>query len=142
MERPAAPRHIRMLVVEDHKPFLEFICSIIRERPDTEVVAKARDGLEAIKQAQALQPDLILLDIGLPGVNGIEAAQRIHTLAPEARIIFLTQETSPDIVHEALAVGASGYVLKSRCNIDLPRAIETVLGGCAFVTDGLDGQPG
>ena len=130
----------RTLVVEDHKPFLDHICSTLRERPDLEIVGELQNGLEAVEHARDLQPDLIFLDIGLPGINGIEAADRIRSLAPDAKIIFLTQEASPEIVHEALGLGAFGYVLKSRCHKDLPIAIETVLLGNKFVSEGLDGQ--
>jgi len=129
----------RTLVVEDHKPFLEYICSTLRENADLEIVGKAENGSDAVESAAHFQPDLIFLDIGLPGLNGIEAARRIRSLAPAAKIIFLTQESAPEIVHEALDLGALGYVLKSRSHNDLESAIETVLLGNRFVSEGLDG---
>jgi len=136
----AAISQLRTLVVEDHKSFLEYISSFLRERPNTQLVGEAQDGVLAVEQAAALQPDLILLDIGLPRLNGIEAARRIRKLASDAKIIFLTQESSPEIVHEALNTGADAFVSKSRCFKDLPAAIEAVLRGERFVSDGLDGQ--
>jgi DNA-binding NarL/FixJ family response regulator len=135
-----AVSQLRTLVVEDYKPFLDYVTSTLREWPNTQVVGEAQDGLVGVELAAALQPDLILLDIGLPGLNGIQAARRIRNLAPNARIIFLTQESSPEIVHEALNLGAGAFVSKSRCLKDLPAAIEAVLRGEKFVSDGLDGQ--
>ena len=135
----AALAQFRTLVVEDHKPFLDYICSALRERSDVEIVGQVQNGLEAVEFAAAVQPDLIFLDIGLPGINGIEAACRILKLAPSAKIIFLTQKNTPDILHEALKSGALGYVLKPRCNNDLQAAIEAALLGKRFVSAGLDG---
>jgi len=131
---------LRTLVVEDHKAFLDHITSMLREWPNTQIVGEVQDGLQAVERATTLQPDLILLDIGLPGLNGIEAARRIRKFAPNARIIFLTQESSPEIVHEAFNLGASGFVSKSLCYKDLPAAIEAVLHGGRFVSTGLDGH--
>ena len=77
-----------------------------REQPDLTVIADVSDGLEAVHKAAVLKPDLILMDIGLPAINGIEAARRIHKLSPESKIVFLSQETSADIVNKALSTGA------------------------------------
>jgi DNA-binding NarL/FixJ family response regulator len=131
---------MRLFCCDVHKPFLEYICSTLREHPNLEIVGQAENGTEAVERTAVLQPDLIFLDIGLPGLNGIEEACRIRSLVPAARIIFLTQETSPEIVHEALNLGALGYVLKSRSHKDLEIAIETVLLGKRFVSEGLDGH--
>jgi DNA-binding NarL/FixJ family response regulator len=130
---------LRTLIVEDHRPFLEYIRSTLREHPELEVVGEAEDGFTGVERAAVLQPDLVFLDIGLPGLNGIEAASRIRAFLPRAKIIFLTQENSPEIVHAALDMGASGYVLKARCHRDLQSAIETVMLGNRFVSEGLDG---
>jgi DNA-binding response OmpR family regulator len=96
------------------------------------------DGLDAVQKAQELQPDLILLDIGLPKLNGLEAGRRIRTISPNSRILFLSQESSPDVVQEALSLGARGYVLKARAQSDLLSAIDAVLGGKQFVSRGLE----
>jgi DNA-binding NarL/FixJ family response regulator len=129
------------MVVEDHKTFLDRICSALRKQRDIEIVAEIQNGLEAVERAAALQPDLIILDIGLPDLNGLEAARRIRTLAASAKIIFLTLESSPEIVNEALRLGARGYVLKPNFARDLPAAVEAVMNGKRFASEGVDGWP-
>ena len=124
---------VRVLVVEDFLPFRQFICSTLRKRRDLEVICEASDGLEAVQKAEELKPDLILLDIGLPTLNGIEAARRIRKLAPESKIIFLTQESSADVVQAALSLGAWGYVLKTRAASELLAAVEAVISEKQFV---------
>ena len=128
---------IRVLVVEDFVPFQDFICSTLMKKPSLKVIGKASDGQEAVERAEKLKPDLILLDIGLPTLNGIAAARQIRKVAPEAKIIFVTQESSPDVAQEALSSGARGYVLKTRAGTDLLAAVEAVLEGSQFVSDGL-----
>jgi len=127
----------RVLVVEDFEPFRRFLCSALSERPEIEIVAQSGDGLEAVKKAEELQPDLVLLDIGLPSLNGIEAARRIRKLSPESRILFISQELDSDVVQEALALGALGYVIKVRAEGDLLPALDAVLQGKQFVSPGL-----
>jgi len=91
------------------------------------------DGVEAIELAQALQPDLVLLDIGLPKLNGIEAGRRIREVAPQSRILFVSQESSVDVVQAAFSVGALGYVVKTDAGRELPTAVKAVLRGRRFV---------
>lgn len=98
------------------------------------VVCEVCDGLEAVQRAEELKPDLILLDIGLPRLNGIEAARRIRDLAPESKIIFSSQETSAEIVQEAMRLGAWGYVFKIHAAAHLLPAIDAVLSGKRFVS--------
>ena len=104
---------ISVMVVEDFHLFRRLVCSKLDSRPELRVICEVSDGLEAVRRAGELKPDLILLDIGLPTLSRIEAARRIRGLAPESKIIFSTQETSPDIVQEAMRLGAWGYVFKS-----------------------------
>ena len=101
---------VRILLVDDFEPFRRLICSILKPKQDLSVVSEACDGLEAVRKAQEYKPDLILLDIGLPPSNGIEAARQIRKLVPDSQIIFVTQESSPEVVEEALNVEARGYV--------------------------------
>jgi DNA-binding NarL/FixJ family response regulator len=138
MKAHASPE-VRILVVDDYEPFRRLVCKMLHDQPRLRVIEEIQDGLEVVKKAETLQPDLILLDIGLPGISGIEAARRIGKRAPNIKIIFLTQETSPDLVHEALKLGL-GYVAKAKATNELLLAVETVLQGKQFIGSGLDGR--
>ena len=127
-------RPVRVLIVEDNAPFRRIICSTLEKRPELQIVCEVSDGLEAVQKAEKLQPDLILLDIELPTLNGIDAARQIRKLAPDSKIIFLTQESSADVVREALSLGAWGYVLKVRAGVELLAAVEAVMLGKQFVS--------
>jgi DNA-binding NarL/FixJ family response regulator len=126
-----------ILVVDDFEPFRRLVCSILEEELGLHVVCEAADGLEGVQQAERLQPNLILLDIGLPNLNGIEAARLIRNLSPESRVLFVSQTSDADVVQEALTLGAQGYVLKSQVGSDLRAAVEAVLRGERFVSEGL-----
>jgi len=105
-----------------------------------QIIGEAVDGLEAIQKAQQLKPDLILLDIGLPTLNGIETARRIRELSPKSKILFVSENRSGDIVEEALRTGAGGYVVKSDAAGELLPAVEAVLKGKRFVSASLAGN--
>lgn len=124
----------RILVVDDYEPFRRFICSTLSNQQRLRVIGEACDGLDAVQKAQDLRPDLILLDIGLPTFNGIEAARRICNLSPGSKILFVSQQSSPDLVRAALDTGARGYVVKSDVTGDLLPAIETVIRDKVFVS--------
>ncbi len=128
-----APSPIRVLVVDDFEPFRRFVCSTLQNNLNVSTISEASDGLEAIELAQALQPHLIVLDIGIPKLNGIEAARRIRELAPQSPILFVSQESSVDVVQGALSVGASGYVVKMEAGRELMAAVSAVLRGERFV---------
>jgi DNA-binding NarL/FixJ family response regulator len=130
----------RVLVVEDSEPFRKFVCSALGKRPELQIVGEASDGLEAVQKAEELQPDLIVLDIGLPSLNGIEVARRIRTLSRQSRILFVSQETSTDMVEAALATGARGYVLKTDAGRELLEAVDGVLRGDQFVSRRFSGH--
>jgi DNA-binding NarL/FixJ family response regulator len=106
---------------------------MLGEHSDLQVVGEASDGLEAVHKAEKLQPDLIVLDLGLPSLDGLEATRRIRTLSPESKIIIASQESSADVVQEALRSGALGYVIKANIANQLMTAIEAVLRGKHFV---------
>jgi DNA-binding NarL/FixJ family response regulator len=133
---------LRVLVVEDYEPFRRFICLALQQRAEFHVIGEVSDGLEAVQRAQEFQPDLILLDIGLPKLNGIEVAKRVRRLAPNARLLFVSQESSPDVVRETFRLGAQGYVHKTRAQSDLLPALEAVVGGKRFVSSGLEFSEG
>jgi len=122
------------MVVEDFLSFRKFVCSKLEQRPELQVICEVSDGLEAVQKAEELQPDLILLDIGLPTLNGIEVARRLRDLAPKSKIIFLSQETSADFLQGAASLGAWGYVFKTHAEGDLLEAIDDVLSGKRFVS--------
>ena len=125
---------VRILVVEDFEPFRILIRAIMEKNPRLLIVAEVSDGLDAVQKAADLKPDLILLDIGLPMLNGLDAARLIRKLAPDSRILFISQQPPPEVVQDALALGAFGYVVKTRLATDLLTAIEAVLLGQNFVS--------
>src|SRR5579863_1114987 len=123
----------RILVVEDFAPFRQFVSSVFDERSDFQVIGEVTDGLEAVQKAKELNPDLIVLDIGLPGLNGIEAARRIRKLSPQSKILFVSQESSVDVIEEALKFGV-GYVIKTHAGSDLLATIEAMRASGQFVS--------
>ena len=125
--------HIRILLVDDHEPFRSYVSSMLQGQAYLQIIGEVEDGLQAVQQAEALQPDVILLDIGLPGINGIEAARQIGEIARKARIVFLTQESSPEVVREAFNLGAWGYIIKTQAGSELLPAVEAVSRGERFV---------
>ncbi len=127
----------RILLVEDFKPFRRFLCSALQDVPGLQIVGEVSDGLEATQQAERLQPDLILLDIGLPTLDGIEAARRILKSLPECKLLFVSQESSADVVQEAFNSGARGYVIKEHAGTDLLPAVEAVRQGRQFISHGI-----
>ncbi len=136
-EAVLAPSPAIVLVVDDYEPFRRFVCSTLKARPELQIGDVASDGLEAVQKAQELRPDLILLDIGVPSLNGIEAARRIRELSPESKILFVSQESSADIVQEAFRLGALGYVAKTDAGSELLSAVSAVLRGETFASSRL-----
>jgi len=127
---------IGVLVADDVESWRQLICSILRTER-FEIVSEASDGLAAIQLAEQLQPTIVLLDIGLPGSNGISVAREIRKLAPRAKIVFVTQESDHDVVRAALKLGAWGYVVKLDAARELAAAIHSVLRGKRFVSSSL-----
>jgi DNA-binding NarL/FixJ family response regulator len=131
---------VRIFVVDDYKDWRKQVRVLLQERPDLQVIFEASDGSEAVQMAAELKPDLILLDIGLLKLNGIEAARRIRQLSPNTKIVFLSMDNSLDIVQVALSTGAQGYVFKPRAQSDLLPAIDAALRGIQFVSSTLRGH--
>jgi DNA-binding NarL/FixJ family response regulator len=118
---------LRLLVVDDFEPWRRFVRTMIQGIPDAVIVGEASDGREAIEKARKLRPDLVLLDIGLPFMNGIEVAREIGKISPESSIVFLTENPSSDVMEECFSAGASRYVVKSSAANDLIPAIKAAL---------------
>jgi DNA-binding NarL/FixJ family response regulator len=138
-EHPPTLSSLRILVVDDFKDWRNQVRLLLQERPKWHVISEATDGLEAVQKAGELKPDLILLDIGLPKLNGIEAARRMRELSPISKIVFLSMEKSLDVVQMALSTGAQGYVHKASAQGDLLAGIDAVLRGEQFVSSALEG---
>jgi DNA-binding NarL/FixJ family response regulator len=124
---------VRTLIVEDHSEFRKFLRSTLQEEARCVVISEAVDGLQAVQLAEGLQPDLILLDLSLPKLNGMEAFRRIRKLSPRSKVVILSQDSSPEVVHGALLLGAAGYLLKSDAS-ELPLALDAILQGAVFVS--------
>ena len=131
---------VRVLVVDDHESWRKFAATTFQQRPQSAVVGEATDGLEAIELAQRLQPDLIVLDVGLPRLNGIEAARKIRDRSPNSKILFLSENRSWDIAQAALSTGAGGYVVKSDGAGELLRAAKAVFEGDRYISESLAAQ--
>ena len=128
---------IGVLIVDDFEPWRSFVSSALRQHLHLVSVREVSDGLDAVQKAQELQPDLILLDIGLPGLNGIKVARQIQVVAPKAKILFLSENYDRDVAEEALSTGAGGYVVKSDAGRELMTAIKAVMNGKRFVSERL-----
>ena len=129
---------IRVLVVEDHRDWRNLVRLLFQMRPEWQIISEVSDGLEAVQMARELKPDVILLDIGLPKLDGIEAARRIRQLSPNSKIVFLSMDNSLDLVQVALGMGARGYVYKAHARNELLPAVEAVFRGERFVSSGIE----
>lgn len=130
---------IRILVADDFAPWRHFVSSLILPKvPGWHIVCEVSDGVEAVKKAEELRPDIVLLDIGLPKLDGIEVARQINKIAPNSKILFLSAFDSPEVVQEALNTGANGYVVKLDAAGELLAAVETVFQGRRFVSSTLN----
>jgi DNA-binding NarL/FixJ family response regulator len=128
----------RILVVDDFGGWRHFVSSILEEEPGLHVVCKVSDGLEAVEKAEELKPDLMVLDISLPNLNGIEARQ-IRQFSPKSKIVFLSQDNDHGVVRAALRTGALGYVHKTDARSELPPATYAALRGEQFVSRSANG---
>jgi DNA-binding NarL/FixJ family response regulator len=130
---------IRILVADDYEGWRRQAFLLLQARPELQVICEASDGSEAVQKAEELKPDLILLDIGLPKLNGLEAARRIRQLSPSSKMIFLSLDNSLDVVMAALSTGALAYVYKAHAGSELLPAVEAVVRGERFVSSSVKG---
>jgi DNA-binding NarL/FixJ family response regulator len=131
---------VTILLVDDYKPWRHYVFLRLKKEPELQIIYEACDGLEAVERSQKLQPDLILLDIGLPKMNGIEVVRQVRNLAPRSKILIVSQTSFPDVAQEALTLGASGYIDKADAAIELLPAVNAVLRGQKFVGRRLAGH--
>lgn len=125
---------LRILVVDDHEVVRRGVISLLQSRPDFQIAGEASNGFEAVGLAERLQPDVIVLDISLSGLNGLESARQITRLAPSSQILFFTQHNEPEMVRQAMRVGAAGYVCKADPGRELVDAIHAVAGHQRFLS--------
>jgi DNA-binding NarL/FixJ family response regulator len=131
---------IRILITDDYEDWRRQVRRVLEARPEWQVISEASDGLEAVQKAQDLKPEIILLDVGLPNLSGIEAARQIRQRSPNSKIIFLSQNSDSDVVRAALSTGALGYVHKTDAKSELLLAIDALLRGKQFVSRSLRGR--
>jgi DNA-binding NarL/FixJ family response regulator len=127
LEGPVKIESSRILIVDDSRAWRDAVRSILQKQLDLVIIGECSDGFEAVQKSEELQPDLVLLDIGLPGLNGVEAARQIRKVAPASRILFCSSYHWPEIVHEAMSIGALGLIWKLNASRELLPAIRTVL---------------
>lgn len=117
---------IRILVVDDHAVVRHGLKTLLSNRPDWIIIDEAEDGIEAVDKANSLKPDVIILDVSMPRMDGLEACRRIRKDVPESEVLIVTQHDSAQMMREAMNAGARGYVVKSNVTRDLPAAVEAV----------------
>ena len=138
-------REVRVLLADDYEPWRRCVASLLLKYSELQIIGEASDGLEAVKKAEELKPDLVLLDISLPKLNGVEAASRIREAAPLMKIVFMSAYQDSEAVQKVFSNMADGYVLKWEVSRELLPAIEAALWGRKFVTSqfsGLNSVPG
>jgi DNA-binding NarL/FixJ family response regulator len=128
------PKPAKVLVVDDHAIVRRTICGLLSRDATVDVICQTASGEDAVKNAQELQPDVVLMDIGLPGISGIEAARQIRIVSPQSHIIFLSQHDSLHMAIDAMKVGGHGYVTKIDAGAELLKAIHAVRDGTRFVS--------
>ena len=123
---------LRILLADDHTVVRQGLRKVLEERPDWEVVAEAGDGREAVRQAEELEPDVAILDITMPLLNGVEATRQIVRRSPSTRVLVLTMHSDEAYVNQTLQAGATGYLLKESADVDLIQAVSAVSQGKSF----------
>jgi len=125
---------IHILLADDHTILRAGLKMMLNAQPDMEVVGEAQDGRQALHEAQRLQPDIILMDITMPDMNGIEATRQIKKLVPEVKVLVLTMHENEEYVFQALRAGASGYMLKEAADTELITALHVIRSGQFYLS--------
>jgi len=135
-------QEVRVLLADDYEPFRRCVSSLFLRHPGWKIIGEVSDGLEAVKKTQELNPDVVLLDLSLPMIDGVEAANRIRRTAPATKIVFITAYQDSELMQTVLRNQAEGYVLKWEIMRDLVPAVEAALCGRKFVSTRLTDPPG
>ncbi len=122
----------RIFLADDHTLLLEAFTTLLESKCD--IIGTATDGREMLKEVKKLKPDVVVLDINMPNLNGFDAGEKLKKLLPDIKLLFLTVNEDPDLVTEAFRIGANGYLLKNSASSELFQAIDVVMGGGNYVT--------
>jgi DNA-binding NarL/FixJ family response regulator len=128
----------KIIVVDDHAVIRRGVQGILRAFPEWELCGEAENGQDAISLAEAIKPEIIIMDVSMPGLNGLEATRIIHNILPNIKILLLTLHSSSELVRSAFRAGARGYVLKSDAEQELVRALNVLAGDGTYVSPGID----
>jgi len=132
--QPVTARPIRVLLADDHALFRDGVRALLDHEPDIEVIGEVEDGRAAVQQALSLRPDIVLMDITMPHLDGIEATRQIVNQAPQVRVLVLTMHDNEDVFFRSLSAGAAGYVLKRSGGLELMGAIRTTNAGRSYLS--------
>jgi DNA-binding NarL/FixJ family response regulator len=130
----------RVLIVDDHAFIRRGVQAILRQFPEWESCGEADNGNDAIRMAAELKPEIIVMDVSMPGLNGIEASRAIRKAQPDSKIVLLTLHNSPDLVRSAFRAGVRGYLLKSDAEQELVKALRIVIGEGAYISPKIDSE--
>jgi DNA-binding NarL/FixJ family response regulator len=128
-----AAARVRVMLADDHEVVREGLKSLVGAQPDMEVIGEANDGLAAVQLAHELAPDVLVMDISMPGLNGLKATERVKQFCPQVKVLALTRHTDAGFIQQLFAAGASGYVLKQSASSELVRAIRAVASGVNYL---------
>jgi DNA-binding NarL/FixJ family response regulator len=128
----------KVIVVDDHAVIRRGVQAILNAFPEWELCGEAENGQEGVKLAETLKPEIVIMDVSMPGLNGLEAARIIHNILPDTKILLLTLHSSTELVRSAFRAGARGYVLKSDAEQELVRALNVIAGDGTYVSPSLD----
>jgi DNA-binding NarL/FixJ family response regulator len=124
---------IKIIIADDHDLFVEGLTELLSRQPDIELLGQARDGLQAVEQTSLLKPDIILMDVAMPRLNGIKASRQIKTKFPDVKILMLSMHNDRELITESLKAGAKGYILKECTSEELYEALKCVMQGYFYI---------